>query len=104
MQIDKIIKAVFEREVGENRSETAPFPNYSPGELGEKTIIKNRRGHFAEIGLAACFIIIFSITVFLKDGVCRSPLVNRGASIIQLFPENPRETFYDFILAIHSSF
>jgi hypothetical protein len=104
MQIDKIIKAVFEREVNENRSIITPFQNYSPGDLGGKTIIKNRRSHLMEIGFAACFIIILGISVFLKDDVFRSPIVNQGASIAQLFPENPREAFYDFIAAIHSSF
>jgi hypothetical protein len=104
MQIDTIIKAVFEREVNGNRSIIPPFPNYSPGDSGEKTILKNRRDRLMEIGFAACFIIIFSISVFLKDDVLRSPIVNQGVSIARLFPENPEEAFYDFILAIHSSF
>jgi hypothetical protein len=104
MHIDKLIKAVFEREAGENRSKTPPFPNYSPGDLGEQPIIKKRQSRFVEIGLAACFIIIFSISVFLKDGVYRSPIANQGTSIAQLFPENPGKAFYDFIWAIHSSF
>lgn len=104
MQIDKIIKAAFEREVDENRSKATPFPNYNPGGIGEKTIVKNRRGRFAEMGLAACFIIIFGISVFLKDDIYGSPLADRGASIVQLFPENPREAFYEFVLAVNSSF
>jgi hypothetical protein len=104
MKIDKIIKAAFEREVNENRAIITPFQNYSPSDLGEKTIIKKRQSHLMEIGFAACFIIILGISVFLKDGVLRSPIVNQGASIARLFPENPREAFYDFILAIHSSF
>jgi hypothetical protein len=101
-----MIKAVFEREVEENRSKTAPFPNYRIGDLGEKAIIKNRLGRLVEIGLAACFIIVFSISVFLKDGVYRRPSANQGVSvtIVQLFPENPIKAFYDFIWAIHSSF
>jgi hypothetical protein len=39
--------------------------NYRPGDLGKKTI-KNRRVRLGEIGLAACFIISISISVFLK--------------------------------------
>jgi hypothetical protein len=104
MQIDEIIKAVFEREVNENRSIITPFQNYSPGGLGGKTILKNRRSRLMEIGFAACFIIILGVSVFLKDDVLRSPIVNQGASIVRLFPEDPKETFYDFISAIHSSF
>jgi hypothetical protein len=104
MQIDKIIKAVFEREVNRNYSIIPPFQNYSPSDLGEKTIIKKRRSYLMEIGFAVCFIIILGISVFLKDDVLRSPIVNQGASIAQLFPENPKEAFYDFISAIHSSF
>ena len=104
MHIDKLIKAVFEKEAGENRSKITPFPNYNPGDLGEQAIIKKSRGRFVEIGLAACFIIIFGISVFLKDGIYRSPIVNQGTSIVQLFPENPGKAFYDFIWAIHSSF
>ena len=104
MQIDKIIKAAFERDVEENRSKATPFPNYSPVDLGEKPVIKNRRVRFVEIGLAACFIIIFSVSIFLRDSVYRSPLANQGALIAQLLPENPRVAFYDFILAIRSSF
>jgi hypothetical protein len=57
-----------------------------------------------EIGFAACFIIILGISVFLKDDVFRSPFVNQGVPIEQLFPENPKEALYDFISAIHSSF
>jgi hypothetical protein len=104
MKIDEIIKAVFEREVNGNRSITTPFQNYSPGGLREKTIIQNRRGRLVEIGFAACFIVILGISVFLKDGFLRSPIVNQGAFIEQLFPENPEEALYDFISAIHSSF
>ncbi|MDR1149531.1 MAG: hypothetical protein LBK66_12965 [Spirochaetaceae bacterium] len=104
MQIDKIIKAVFEKEVNGNCPIIPPFQNYGTGDLGKKTIIKNRRSHLMEIGFAACFIIILGISVFLKDNVLRSPVVNQGAFIEQLFPENPKEAFYDFISAIHSSF
>jgi hypothetical protein len=104
MQIDKIIKAAFEREVEENYSRIPPFPNYGQIDLEKKTIIENRRSHLMEIGLAACFIIVFGISVFLKDDVFRSPLANQGVSIAQLFPENPKTVFYDFILAINSSF
>jgi hypothetical protein len=104
MQIDDIIKAGFEREIEENRFKTTPFPNYIPNDSGEQTISKSHRSRFLEIGLAACFIIVFSISVFFKDDVYISPLVNQGASIAQLFPENPGKAFYDFILAIHSSF
>jgi hypothetical protein len=109
MKIDEIIKAVFEREVNGNRSIISPFQNYSPGglgsyALGEKTIIKNRRSRLMEIGFAACFIVILGISVFLKDDVFRSPIVNQGTSIARLFPEDPKETLYDFISAIHSSF
>jgi hypothetical protein len=104
MQIDKIIKAAFEREVNENRFTITPFQNYSPGDLGEKTIIKKRQGHLMEIGFAACFTVILGISVFLKDCCFRSPIVNQGPSIGQLFPENPQEALYDFISAIHSSF
>ena len=104
MQIDKIIKAAFERVVEENRSKATPFLNYSSGDLGEKSIIKNRRGCFVEISLFVCFIIIFSASVFFKDSIYRSPLANQGALIAQLIPKNPRAAFYEFILAIHSSF
>ncbi|MDR1307121.1 MAG: hypothetical protein LBK74_06080 [Treponema sp.] len=79
MKIDEIIKAVFEREVTGNRFIIPPLQDYSPGGLGEKTILKNRRSRLAEIGFAACFIIILGISVFLKDDVLRSPLVNQGA-------------------------
>jgi hypothetical protein len=104
MRIDKTIKAAFAREVEKNRPGIAPFPNYSPDGSGEKTMHKNRRSPFPEIGLAACFIVVFGISVFLKDGVYRSPLANQGAAIAQLFPENPKEVFYEFFLAVHSSF
>jgi hypothetical protein len=104
MQIDKIIKAVFEREVNRNHAIIPPFQKYSPGDLGEKTLIKNRRSHLTEIGLAACFTIMLGVSVFLKDDIFRSPIVHQGAAIAQLFPENPKEAFYDFISAIHSSF
>jgi hypothetical protein len=104
MKIDEIITAVFEREINGNHSIMPPPKNYTPGGSGEKTIIKNRRSHLMEIGLAACFIIVLGISVFLKDGVFRSPIVNQGASIARLFPENPKEALYDFILAVHSSF
>jgi hypothetical protein len=104
MRIDKIIKAVFEREVKGNSSIITPFQNYSPSDLGEKTIIKNRRSHLMEIGFAACFVIILGISIFLKDDFFRSPIVNQGSSIEQLFPENPQEALYSFILAMHSSF
>jgi hypothetical protein len=104
MQIDTIVKAVFEREVNGNRAIIPSQKNYSPDDLREKTILKNRRSHLMEIGFAACFIIIFGISVLLKDYCFRSPLINQGASIAQLLPENPKEAFYDFISAIHSSF
>jgi hypothetical protein len=104
MKIDEIITAVFEREVNGNRSIIPPFQNYGSGDLGEKTILKNRRGRLMEIGFAVCFIIMLGISVFLKDDVLRSPIVNQGASIAQLFPENPKEALYDFISVIHSSF
>jgi hypothetical protein len=104
MKIDKIIKAVFEREVNGNYSIMPSLQNYSPSDLGGGTMLKNRRGRLMEIGLAACFIIILGISVFLKDDVFRSPVVHQGAFIAQLFPENPREAFYGFISAIHSSF
>jgi hypothetical protein len=104
MQIDKIIKAVFEREVTGKLSIMPPPQNYSPGDLGVKTIIRGRRNPLMDIGLAACFIIIVGVSVFLKDDVFRSPIVHQGASIAQLFPENPNEALYDFISAIHSSF
>jgi hypothetical protein len=104
MKIDKIIKAAFEREVNENCAIITPSQNYNPSDLGEKTIIKNRQSHLMEIGFAACFIIILGISVFVKDGFLRSPIVNQGASIARLFPENPEEALYDFISAIHSSF
>jgi hypothetical protein len=104
MKIDTIIKAVFEREVNGNHSIITPFQNYCPSDFGEKTIIKNRQNHLMEIGFVACFIIILGISVFLKDDIFRSPIVNQGASIAQLFPENPGEALYDFISAIHSSF
>jgi hypothetical protein len=104
MQIDKIIKAVFEREVTGKLSIMPPFQNYSPGDLGEKTILKKRRSHLMDIGLAACFIVFLGVSVFLKDDVFRSPIVHQGASVAQLFPKNPGEALYDFISAIHSSF
>ena len=106
MQIDKIIKAVFEREVKKNCYVMPSFPTSKQIDFEKKTIaiIKKRRGHIMEIGLAACFIIVFGISVFLKDGVFRSPLVNQGMSIAKLFPENPKAAFYEFILAINSSF
>jgi hypothetical protein len=104
MRIDNIIKAVFEREVAGNRSVIPPLQNYSPGGSGGKIIIKHRQGRLAEAGFAACFIIILGISVFLKDDILRSPIVNQGAAIGQLFPENPKEALYGFISAIHSSF
>jgi hypothetical protein len=104
MQIGKIIKAVFEREIEENYSRIPPFPHYSHINLEKKTIIEDRYNHLIEIGLAACFIIVFGISVFFKDDVWRSPLANQGALIAQLFPESPKEAFYDFVSAIHSSF
>ena len=106
MKIDRLIREVFEREVEKNRSVMHPLPTPNKIDFERKYIAttENRRGHIVEIGLAACFIIFLGISVFLKDGVFRSPLVNQGASIAQLLPENPREVFYGFILAIHSSF
>jgi hypothetical protein len=104
MRIDKIIKAAFEREVEKNRSGTPPFPSYGYIDSGKKAIKENRRNHIVEISLAACFIIVFGISVFLKNDVLRSPLVNQGASIAQVFPENPGTAIYDFVLAINSSF
>jgi hypothetical protein len=104
MSIDKTIKAVFEKEVEENRSKMPPFPSYRHIDL-EKRFIKGRlRNHIVEIALTACFVIVFGISVFLKNDVLRSPLANRGASIAQVFPENPGASFYEFILAINSSF
>jgi hypothetical protein len=107
MKIDEVIKAAFEREVNGNRSLISPFQNYSPVGLGE--IIENRRSRLmesrlVEIGVAACFIITLGISVFLKDDVFRSPIVNQGASIAQLFPEDPKGTFCNFIWALRSSF
>jgi hypothetical protein len=104
MQINTIIKAVFEREVKGNRSTMPLFQNYSLSGLREKTTIKKRRSHLGEIGVAACFIILLGISAFLKDDIFRSPIVHQGTSIAQLFPENPSEALYDFISAIHSSF
>jgi hypothetical protein len=104
MKIDEVIKAVFEGEVKGNRSVISPLQNYSPGGSGEKAVIENRRSRLAETGFAVCFIVILGISVFLKDSFFRSPLVNQGASIAQLFPEDPKETFHNFIFAIRSSF
>jgi hypothetical protein len=104
MRIDKIIKAAFEREVEENRSGIPPFPSYGHIDSEKKAIKENHYNHIVEISLAACFIIVFGVSVLLKNDVLRSPLVNQGASIVQVFPENPGASFYDFILAIHSSF
>jgi hypothetical protein len=104
MKIDEIIKAAFEREVKGNRSVISPLQNYSPGGSGGKAVIENRRSRLAETGFAVCFIIILGISVFLKDGFFRSPIVNQGASIAQLFPEDPKEALYNFISAIRSSF
>jgi hypothetical protein len=106
MQIDRLIKAVFEREVERNYSVMPPLPRSNQIDLEKRTIaiIENRRSHIIEIGLAACFIIVFGISIFLKDGVFRSSLVNQGVSIAQLFPENPKAAFYEFVLAINSSF
>jgi hypothetical protein len=106
MRIDRLIKAVFEREVEKNCSAMPPFPRHNRLDLEKKAAAmpENRRGHIMEIGLAACFIIVFGISIFLKDGVFRSPLASQGASIAQLFSENPGATFYEFILAVNSSF
>ncbi|MDR2634165.1 MAG: hypothetical protein LBC51_11190 [Treponema sp.] len=65
---------------------------------------KKRPSHLADMGLAACFIGMLGIAVFLKDDVPRSPPVNQGAAIARLFPENPGEALYDLISALHSSF
>jgi hypothetical protein len=104
MKIDKIIKAVFEREVNGNYSIMPSLQNHILSDLWGGTILKDRRGRLMEIGLAACFIIVLAISVFLKDDVFRSPIVHQGTFIAQLFPKNPRDAFYDFISAIHSSF
>jgi hypothetical protein len=81
-----------------------PLPSYGHGDLGEKAAKGNRRNYMVEISLAACFIIVFGISVFLKNDVLRSPLAHQGASIAQLFPENPGTAFYEFLVAINSSF
>jgi hypothetical protein len=106
MRIDRLVKGVFEREVKKNCFIMPPLPAFNQIDFEEKAvaIIGSRRSHIMEICLAACFIIVFGISIFLKDGVFRSPLVNQGVSIAQLFPENPKAAFYEFVLAINSSF
>jgi hypothetical protein len=104
MRIDEIIKVAFEREVEEKRFGIPLFPSYRHIDIGKKTMVEDRRNHIVEIFLAACFIIGFGISVFLKDDVLRSPLVNQGVSIAQVFPENPGASFYEFVLALNSSF
>jgi hypothetical protein len=106
MRIDSLLKAAFAREVEKNCSALPPFPAFDPIDWERNTVAieKNRRSHGMEIGLAACFIIVFGVSIFLKDGVLRSPLANQGASIARLFPENPKAALYEFIGALNSSF
>jgi hypothetical protein len=104
MGIDRLIKTVFEREVEKNCSLAPPPPDHIDWEKKTTGMAENRRSHIMEIGLAACFIIVFGFSIFLKDGVFRSSLASQGVSIAQLFPEDPGAAFYEFILAINSSF
>jgi hypothetical protein len=108
MRINKLIKSVFEREVEGNLSGIPPFPGYVQKDSGKSIKTEKRHTYFMDIGLAACFIIVFFVSVFFRDSIFRSPLANQGEFFAQVLSENSTgssgKTLYDFILAIRSSF
>ncbi|MDR2792083.1 MAG: hypothetical protein LBB61_00250 [Treponema sp.] len=104
MNIDGLIKDAFEIEVEYNRSRT-PRPRNIPIPLKRETPKKDAFVSWFRTLLASCIMIALFLGVLaLKDRIYESHSIYGDVGMSVMFPENPAQSFYDFLSATHSSY
>jgi hypothetical protein len=99
MNIETIIRNVFEKEIGQLKNRIPPYGR----DIG---ILENKGKSWKERHgfLVLCMIMVSVISIFsLKTGLLRSPLLMELENITTLIPENFATLFFEFITEMNSS-
>jgi hypothetical protein len=99
MNIETIIRNVFEEEIGQLKTRTPPCDR-DISVLTNKG--KGRKKQYGFLILSMLMASVISIFSF-KTGLLRTPLIVEWENISTLIPENFISLFFEFIFEINSS-